>query len=588
VKSTYKEIDLITSNRFRKGFFGLVLFFGLNLFGTAAPDPLVNIPIVELSSTRSNLGMRGHTNDPEEVTFDMSNGDDTSREDNTGRQSRMNVTTLPVTVLNTSAIPHRDVTITVNEVYGPDTIPLKNIKVYLCTASGTRINQHETTNSRGQVTFHLPRKDYKVRADYMSVQYWSDVFIWQDTKVDIDHGRLDAHVTLNGLNVEDARVYLFTETGGFLGKYERTDEYGQAGFLIPAKSYKFRVDYEGTQYWSDVIGFIAHEKTGVQLPLDQLALNLTNDPNPIRYDGEPPIFEPEGIKVASIGSLTGILSQAVVANTPPPKVYYYLNDQLGRPLLMVDENNMVVWEAKYTPFGEAVVHPHSTVENNFRLPGQYYDEETGLHYNYHRYCDPRTGRYLTPDPIGLVGGINLFAYTDNNPVNQIDPFGLLILLKGSIEEKELLRKYLGRIAGTELEADCEGNVSGNFSSPAEFAETGDWLKELIVSDYTISIKFGNAFKYGGPSFDPATLSAILDYEYKSPNQKVFSYWGEGGILGSSYYNQPEAALAHELVGHGLDAIRTLPKGYIVNNQTNAVKRANKVRDLYGWSKRTRW
>jgi RHS repeat-associated protein len=61
------------------------------------------------------------------------------------------------------------------------------------------------------------------------------------------------------------------------------------------------------------------------------------------------------------------------------------------------------------------------------LPGQYYDQETGLHYNYFRYYDPTTGRYVTPDPIGLEGGINLWPYVAGNPLNWIDPDGLMRL-----------------------------------------------------------------------------------------------------------------------------------------------------------------
>jgi RHS repeat-associated protein len=104
-------------------------------------------------------------------------------------------------------------------------------------------------------------------------------------------------------------------------------------------------------------------------------------------------------------------------------VSYFHNDHLGTPQILTNDSQTVVWKAAYTPFGGATVSIQ-TVENPFRLPGQYYDAETGLHYNYFRYYDPTTGRYVTPDPIGLRGGINLWPYTANNPLRWIDPWGL--------------------------------------------------------------------------------------------------------------------------------------------------------------------
>jgi RHS repeat-associated protein len=93
---------------------------------------------------------------------------------------------------------------------------------------------------------------------------------------------------------------------------------------------------------------------------------------------------------------------------PGESVYYFHNDHLGAPQVLTNDSQAIAWKAVYTPFGDAVPSIQ-TVENPFRFPGQYYDTETGLHYNYFRYYIPQTGRYITPDPIGLEGGVNLFV-----------------------------------------------------------------------------------------------------------------------------------------------------------------------------------
>ena len=105
--------------------------------------------------------------------------------------------------------------------------------------------------------------------------------------------------------------------------------------------------------------------------------------------------------------------------------YYYHNDHLGAPQRLTDEQGNTVWSATYDAFGQATVAPNSTITSNLRFPGQYYDEETGLHYNWHRYYDPTSGRYIQTDPLGFAAGdTNLYRYVANSPVNAIDPRGL--------------------------------------------------------------------------------------------------------------------------------------------------------------------
>ena len=79
------------------------------------------------------------------------------------------------------------------------------------------------------------------------------------------------------------------------------------------------------------------------------------------------------------------------------------------------------------PFGQADVQTEQ-VTNNLRFSGQYYDAETGKHYNYYRDYNPSTGRYLQSDPIGLQGGLSTYGYVYQSPLNYVDPYGLAVYL----------------------------------------------------------------------------------------------------------------------------------------------------------------
>jgi len=157
---------------------------------------------------------------------------------------------------------------------------------------------------------------------------------------------------------------------------------------------------------------------------------------------------------------------AVCSGNTKVCVYFTHNDLLGTPELMTDSTNTAVWEAAYDAFGEATIHPASTVVDNFRFPGQYYDAETGLHYNWHRYYDPKTGRYLTPDPIGLAGGINPYVYVENDPVNLVDPLGLLT----QSQRQTLVRNWtaVGGAIGAML-GFLGGGGAGLFTGPGAVA-----------------------------------------------------------------------------------------------------------------------
>jgi RHS repeat-associated protein len=115
-------------------------------------------------------------------------------------------------------------------------------------------------------------------------------------------------------------------------------------------------------------------------------------------------------------------------------VNYIFTDHLNTPRVITRAtDNQMVWRwDQADPFGIAQPNENpaglGSFKYNPRFPGQLFDAETGLYYNYFRHYDPKTGTYMQSDPIGLAGGINTYAYVGGNPVNVVDPSGLNPLL----------------------------------------------------------------------------------------------------------------------------------------------------------------
>ncbi|UJM90541.1 DUF6531 domain-containing protein [Rhodanobacter denitrificans] len=156
-------------------------------------------------------------------------------------------------------------------------------------------------------------------------------------------------------------------------------------------------------------------------------------------------------------------------------------DQTGRPMAVTNSNSQaIVWQAQGLPFTNQVT---TNVWRTFNLgfPGQYHDLESGMWQNGARDYNPYIGRYVESDPIGLAGGINTYAYVGNNPLSNIDPFGLQDTSK---EQKENAVQGATNLAGAAVLPDSAGAVSdigGALGQGAVAISSG--IQTLAQQDY---------------------------------------------------------------------------------------------------------
>jgi RHS repeat-associated protein len=215
-----------------------------------------------------------------------------------------------------------------------------------------------------------------------------------------------------------------------------------------------------------------------------------------------------------------------VAVLAPGAQYFVAPDHLGAPHQITDSGGNVVWLWDHDPFGNGT--PTGTFGYNLRFPGQFYDQQTGLHYNYYRDYDPAKGRYLESDPIGLNGGINTYAYVGGNPVDYVDPDGRIIL--------PIVTAALGAAGG------AGGSVIGQLISNGGKVNCINWNNVLIATGVG-AVAGALAPTYALTTFGAMVLGAtantlqygITQYANADPISLQGAAWSAGtGALGGAW------------------------------------------------------
>lgn len=259
-----------------------------------------------------------------------------------------------------------------------------------------------------------------------------------------------------------------------------------------------------------------------------------------------------------------------VAMLKDGKIYYYHLDQLGTPICLTDSQQKIVWENQGDVFGDESKESNkiNRIENPLRFQGQYFDSESGLHYNRFRYYCPKQGRFIHQDPIGLAGGINPYQYAPN-PVNWVDPFGLacekegasfvagalalrVVPIQPTVQSPTLnVTKFVVQGAANDSLYNIERSLLSRLAPAIGIAGTGlsamlyspslgGDLDEIEGADGTTYTKYSDEMAYNATSADGEKWSTI------NPQQDMqFRAWkangGEGTFEDWLSQGMPDAA-----------------------------------------------
>lgn len=217
----------------------------------------------------------------------------------------------------------------------------------------------------------------------------------------------------------------------------------------------------------------------------------------------------------NVGATTSTQPQVVTVAAAGAQVYYLYADQVNAAREITSAAGTVVWRADVTePFGANIPNENPSYTGTFtyqkRFPGQYIDMETGLHYNYHRDYDPRMGRYVQSDPIGLRGGVNGFSYVESNPLVKVDPSGKIALILPAIPSIAAFVKttfFIGSAAAVAYGASQVAQPNGMAANDGLICKPDD---PCFVSQRALNLERSNLLDFAGvtPASDIETLIAI--------------------------------------------------------------------------------
>jgi RHS repeat-associated protein len=229
------------------------------------------------------------------------------------------------------------------------------------------------------------------------------------------------------------------------------------------------------------------------------------------------------------------------------EIYHYHLDHLGTPQEITNSRGKLAWSASFKAYGNLAVVHNNDIENNLRFQGQYFDEETGLHYNRFRYYDPECGRFISQDPIGLLGGVNNYQYVPN-PTGWIDPMGLSCKVV-KYNSTPLLEDYVGEEDPSNL--DRWNTMFSDDSVCAYLDENQRKPFEVTVEDgllvYKDGVNKGQLVDTGHmSSLHSSNPSAIF---VMSPQGSIYlgSHGRPGSFHHSSFLSGGDVASAGEMI-----------------------------------------